>query len=134
MHLLHVLIILNVYIKWAFQIILIVYICHICRGFRKWWQSLPDKKRHYFIQSARKRRQEVAIFIGILCVCWYIYYWTHLQEAPVTKRERFIAFTDYQFDKIMEFNAEKVCFNIKIFTGYHGNPLVTMVTINCPKE
>lgn len=90
------------------------YILSYFRGFRKWWQSLPDKKRHYFVQSARKRRQEVAIFIGILCVCWYIYYWTHLQEAPVTKRERFIAFTDYQFDKIMEFNAEKVCFNIKI--------------------
>lgn len=83
------------------------------RGFRKWWQSLPDKKRKYFVHSAKRRYQEVALLIITVWVCFYIYYRTHLQVAPVTERKRFIAFTDYQFNKIMNFHAQQLCEQMK---------------------
>lgn len=36
------------------------------------------------------------------------YYATHLQEAPLTKRKRFLAFNAEQFRKIVDFESEAV--------------------------
>ena len=87
------------------------------RGFRQWWKTLPDNKRLHFIHLSKKKWKEIVIGITALCVAVYAFYWTHLQVAPITGRERFIAFTDKQFTKVMEFEAQQVSLSFKIYTG-----------------
>lgn len=76
------------------------------RGFRKWWKSLPSDKKAYFIAVALRNKWRVA---GSVCVVWGvggIYYYSHIQETPITHRRRFVAFTPEQFKKISDFEFE----------------------------
>lgn len=72
------------------------------RGFRKWWQALPVKKRQFFLGVMNKNKYRLAAG-SIACGGFgMIYYLSHLEEAPVTHRKRFIAFTPKQFQKIVD--------------------------------
>lgn len=76
------------------------------RGFRKWWKALPSDKKAYFIAAALRNKWRVA---GSVCVVWGvggIYYFSHIQETPITHRRRFVAFTPEQFKKISDFEFE----------------------------
>lgn len=76
------------------------------RVFRKWWKSLPSDKKAYFIAAALRNKWRVA---GSVCVVWGvggIYYFSHIQETPITHRRRFVAFTPEQFKKISDFEFE----------------------------
>ena len=44
----------------------------------------------------------------VLLAAGGVYYRAHVQEAPITKRKRFIAFTADQFRKIVQFEYEVV--------------------------
>ncbi|XP_077498318.1 metalloendopeptidase OMA1, mitochondrial-like [Amblyomma americanum] len=76
------------------------------RGFRKWWKSLPSDKKAYFVAVALKNKWKVAGFFGATWCVGGIYYFSHIQETPITHRRRFVAFTREQFRKISDFEFE----------------------------
>ncbi|XP_037526945.1 metalloendopeptidase OMA1, mitochondrial [Rhipicephalus sanguineus] len=76
------------------------------RGFRKWWKALPADKKAYFISVAVKNKWKIAGYFGVAWGIGGIYYFSHIQETPITHRRRFVAFTRDQFRKISDFEFE----------------------------
>ncbi|KAL3252435.1 hypothetical protein MRX96_017745 [Rhipicephalus microplus] len=86
------------------------------RGFRKWWKALPEDKKAYFISVAVKNRWKIAGKLRVHLrsnatsalrgALGGIYYFSHIQETPITHRRRFVAFTRDQFRKISDFEFE----------------------------
>ncbi|XP_076355060.1 metalloendopeptidase OMA1, mitochondrial-like [Tachypleus tridentatus] len=76
------------------------------RGFRKWWKDLPKHKRLYFLSLLKTNRVKIGVATVVLLTLSLAYYESHIQETPITKRRRFVAFTPDQFEKIAEFEFE----------------------------
>ena len=53
-------------------------------------------------------RGKIAGACGLLSIAAALNFVTHIQETPVTKRKRFIAFTDEQFLKLAKFSTDVV--------------------------
>lgn len=75
------------------------------RAYRKWWKDLPKDKRTHFREAFRKSGGKILVALSVLTGLATVNYFLHLQEAPITGRKRFIAFTKSQFSKIAEFEA-----------------------------
>lgn len=71
------------------------------RRFRFWYHALPFEQKKLFVNW-----QNMLALMFVLIGLGATYYVSHLQEAPITKRIRFIAFTDDQFQKIATFEAK----------------------------
>lgn len=76
------------------------------RGFRNWWRNLPPNKKAYFIDAAVRSRWKIAASAGAVSALGGVYYVSHIQETPITKRRRFVAFTPEQFQKVSDFEFE----------------------------
>ncbi|XP_013773033.1 metalloendopeptidase OMA1, mitochondrial-like [Limulus polyphemus] len=76
------------------------------RGFRKWWKDLPKHKRLYFLSVLKTNRVKIGVVTAVLLALSIAYYESHIQETPITKRRRFVAFTPDQFEKIADFEFE----------------------------
>ncbi|XP_068204348.1 metalloendopeptidase OMA1, mitochondrial-like [Palaemon carinicauda] len=70
------------------------------RGFRKWWQSLPAKKRALFIQHFLRNKYKYLGGSALLGTASYTYYDEHVVPAPLTGRRRFMVFTPDQLHAI----------------------------------
>ncbi|KAL8622457.1 hypothetical protein ACOMHN_034122 [Nucella lapillus] len=77
------------------------------RTARKWWQGLPTKKRQHFWDGVRERWYLIALAGAGLCGLGVVYYEFHVEETPLTGRQRFIAVTHKQFMKIAHAEAEE---------------------------
>ncbi|NWX16701.1 OMA1 Metalloendopeptidase, partial [Aegotheles bennettii] len=62
------------------------------RSIRKWWKALPDDKRELFKASARKNKWKILFGVSSLGVLFVMFYFTHLEETPITGRARLLAF------------------------------------------
>lgn len=78
------------------------------RTLRKWWQALPQSEKYKVRQQFYQHRYKITAVISTLVAAGFIYFIMHIQETPVTKRKRYIAFTDKQFMKIAEYELEMV--------------------------
>ncbi len=77
-------------------------------GFRKWWTSLPQKKRTIFIEHL-KRNKFKYIFVGSsTTTATILYYQMHIQETPITHRRRFILFSSNQLNEIENLEKDQV--------------------------
>ncbi|KAK2150884.1 hypothetical protein LSH36_384g05020 [Paralvinella palmiformis] len=76
------------------------------RTLRKWWQALPQSEKYKVRQQFYQHRYKITAVISTLVAAGFIYFIMHIQETPVTKRKRYIAFTDKQFMKIAEYELE----------------------------
>lgn len=91
------------------------------RSFRKWYQSLPpDKKqltKDWFRANYIKLILIASGFVGLL----FGYYETHIQETPITKRQRFIIFTEKQYKSIANYGYQTSLelFGDKILPNIH---------------
>uniref|UniRef100_T1JGZ0 Uncharacterized protein n=1 Tax=Strigamia maritima TaxID=126957 RepID=T1JGZ0_STRMM len=76
------------------------------RSIRVWWRKLtPEKKLYYWEQlEINKKRvygdynRSAAFAVILLC----LFYLSHIEETPITKRKRFVLFSPDQFDSISE--------------------------------
>lgn len=73
------------------------------RTLRKLFQRLPEAQRQKWYD--RIKAAMPAVMIGIVGFSAVSYY-THIEETPITKRKRYIAFTEEQFLKIAQFEYE----------------------------
>lgn len=97
------------------------------RGFRKWWRNLPPDKKAYFIDAAVRNRWKIAASASAVSAVGGVYYTSHIQETPITKRRRFVAFTPEQFRKISEFEFEVQYELFKKHLVPSGHPLYARV-------
>ncbi|KAG7164354.1 Metalloendopeptidase OMA1-like 2 [Homarus americanus] len=72
------------------------------RGFRKWWQSLPKKKKDIFIQHFIRNKFRYLGGSTMLGLAGYTYYESHVTTTPFTRRRRFMVFTPDQLFKIAQ--------------------------------
>lgn len=76
------------------------------RSVRKWWQALPQSEKYKIKQKIYYNRYKIAGVISTLLGAGFMYFISHLQETPITKRKRYIAFTEIQFMKIAKFELD----------------------------
>ncbi|XP_026507635.1 metalloendopeptidase OMA1, mitochondrial isoform X1 [Terrapene carolina triunguis] len=67
------------------------------RSIRKWWRALPPNKRELFKESARKNKWKIVVGLCSLAVLFIIFYFTHLEETPITGRARLLVFGKEHF-------------------------------------
>lgn len=92
------------------------------RSYRKWWQSLPHKKRTVFLNHLKRNSNKYLAIGGGTTLASSTFYFTHLEEHPITHRRRFILFTRKQLEEIEHESIEEVCsklnFNFSKFFIY----------------
>lgn len=83
--------------------------CVCCRKFRIWWRALPEHQREVWKHRLSLSKNRIAIIVGVLTAAGIVNYITHVHEAPITKRKRYIGFTPEQFIDIAELEYDRVC-------------------------
>ena len=85
-----------------------------CRLFRNWWRRLPEDRKQVIRHRFRPSGWRIAGVVCLLVAAGVINYYVHIQQTPITGRERFIAFTPDQFHKIAAFEFEMASLSICI--------------------
>ncbi|XP_074732012.1 metalloendopeptidase OMA1, mitochondrial isoform X2 [Strix uralensis] len=72
------------------------------RSIRNWWKALPPNKRELFKESARKNKWKILLGAGSLGVLFVVFYFTHLEETPITGRARLLVFGKEHFRELSQ--------------------------------
>ncbi|XP_074077429.1 metalloendopeptidase OMA1, mitochondrial isoform X2 [Macrotis lagotis] len=77
------------------------------RGIRKWWQTLPPNKKELFKESIKKNKWKLLLGLSSLGILFVVFYFTHLEESPVTGRKKLLVLGKEQFMMLsqMEYDA-----------------------------
>ncbi|XP_029474222.1 metalloendopeptidase OMA1, mitochondrial isoform X2 [Rhinatrema bivittatum] len=84
------------------------------RSIRKWWKALPSDKQKLFRESLKRSKWKLFASLSGLGIVFILFYFTHLEESPVTGRSRLLVFrkehydvlTQLQYDSLMEEYAD----------------------------
>src|SRR5699024_10330811 len=68
--------------------------------------KLPPNKRKAFINWMLRHKWKFINSFALVIGSMAFYYFTHIQETPLTKRKRFIAFTQEQFSLLNQIELE----------------------------
>ncbi|XP_009697882.1 PREDICTED: metalloendopeptidase OMA1, mitochondrial [Cariama cristata] len=72
------------------------------RSIRNWWKALPPNKRELLKESARKNKWKILLSVSSLGVLFVVFYFTHLEETPVTGRARLLMFGKEHFRELSQ--------------------------------
>ncbi|KAM6129250.1 metalloendopeptidase OMA1, mitochondrial [Phoenicopterus ruber ruber] len=72
------------------------------RSIRNWWKALPPNKRELFKESARKNKWKILLGVSSLGVLFVVFYFTHLEETPITGRARLLVFGKEHFRELSQ--------------------------------
>ncbi|XP_025961515.2 metalloendopeptidase OMA1, mitochondrial [Dromaius novaehollandiae] len=72
------------------------------RSIRNWWKALPPNKRELFKESARKNKWKILLSVSSLGVLFIVFYFTHLEETPITGRARLVVFGKEHFRELSQ--------------------------------
>ncbi|XP_015788236.1 metalloendopeptidase OMA1, mitochondrial [Tetranychus urticae] len=91
------------------------------RSIRKWYSALPPNKKQLFKQWLMANAEKIGLVVAVLGIIGFVFFETHIQETPVTKRKRFILFTEDQFSSLadIEFQAQLALYQDKLFPANH---------------
>ncbi|KAK2589191.1 hypothetical protein KPH14_002003 [Odynerus spinipes] len=64
----------------------------IGRSFKKWWRKKSEEEKEKYRSLVRQNRDIFLGSLGMMFLMFVIYYVTHLETDPITKRKRFIIF------------------------------------------
>ena len=90
-----------------------------CRTLRKWWKGLPLAEKSKVKEKLVYHRLKIAALVGLAIAAGIFNFATHIQEAPITKRRRYIAFTEEQFLKIARYELEIVSLLLRFGLSLH---------------
>ncbi|XP_027734842.1 metalloendopeptidase OMA1, mitochondrial [Empidonax traillii] len=76
------------------------------RSIRNWWKALPPNKRELFKESARKNKWKILLGVSSLGVVFIVFYFTHLEETPITGRARLLVFGKEHFRELSQMEYE----------------------------
>ncbi|XP_010021489.1 PREDICTED: metalloendopeptidase OMA1, mitochondrial [Nestor notabilis] len=72
------------------------------RSIRNWWKALPPNKRELFKEHARQNKWKILLGVSSLGVLFVVFYFTHLEETPITGRMRLLVFGKEHFRELSE--------------------------------
>ncbi|XP_061489170.1 metalloendopeptidase OMA1, mitochondrial [Rhineura floridana] len=72
------------------------------RSIRKWWKALPPDKKELFKEATRRNKWKIALGLCSLGVIFILFYFTHLEETPITGRARLLVFGKEQFAELSQ--------------------------------
>ncbi|NXC43805.1 OMA1 Metalloendopeptidase, partial [Penelope pileata] len=72
------------------------------RSIRKWWKALPPNKRELFKENVRKNKWKILLSVSSLGVLFVVFYFTHLEETPITGRARLLVFGKEHFGQLSQ--------------------------------
>jgi Zn-dependent protease with chaperone function len=78
------------------------------RGFRKWWTSLPQSKKGIFFDHLKRNKYRYLLIGSGTTFTSSFYYFSHIQETPITNRKRFILFSSSQLIEIENLEKDQV--------------------------
>jgi hypothetical protein len=78
------------------------------RGFRKWWTSLPQSKKSIFFDHLKRNKYRYLLIGSGTTFTSSFYYFSHIQETPITNRKRFILFSSSQLSEIENLEKDQV--------------------------
>jgi hypothetical protein len=68
----------------------------------------PGKQRQLYEWFMRNNRQLTKV-IALAFVATVVFYLFHLDNTPITERQRFITLTRGQYEKVCKWELEQVC-------------------------
>uniref|UniRef100_A0A8D0DX04 Metalloendopeptidase OMA1, mitochondrial n=1 Tax=Salvator merianae TaxID=96440 RepID=A0A8D0DX04_SALMN len=76
------------------------------RSIRKWWKALPPNKKELFKEAARRNKWKIVLGLCGFGIIFILFYFTHLEEAPITGRPRLLVFgkKDFALFSQIEYN------------------------------
>ncbi|XP_040263285.1 metalloendopeptidase OMA1, mitochondrial [Bufo bufo] len=78
------------------------------RSVRRWWKSLPANKRQLFKESVRRNKWKVSLGAAALGILFILFYFTNLEETPVTGRSRLLVFRKEDYDLLTSLEYENM--------------------------
>ncbi|NXS68925.1 OMA1 Metalloendopeptidase, partial [Pandion haliaetus] len=72
------------------------------RSIRNWWKALPPNKRELLRENARKNKWKILLGVSSLGVLFVVFYFTHLEETPITGRARLLVFGKDHFRELSQ--------------------------------
>ncbi|NXN16321.1 OMA1 Metalloendopeptidase, partial [Indicator maculatus] len=72
------------------------------RSIRNWWKALPPNKRELLKERARKNKWKILLGVSSLGVLFVVFYFTHLEETPMTGRPRLLVFGKEHFRELSQ--------------------------------
>ncbi|XP_030044446.1 metalloendopeptidase OMA1, mitochondrial-like isoform X4 [Microcaecilia unicolor] len=76
------------------------------RRIRKWWKALPSNKRTLFTEYLRSNKWKLFAGLSGLGIIFILFYFTHLEESPVTGRSRLLLFRKEHYDVLTQLEYE----------------------------
>ncbi|XP_043941457.1 metalloendopeptidase OMA1, mitochondrial [Protopterus annectens] len=73
------------------------------RSIQKWWKALPPNKKQLFKESVKKNKWKIFLSISGLCLGFVVFYFTHLDESPITGRRRLLVIKKDTFEELSQF-------------------------------
>ncbi|XP_078526109.1 metalloendopeptidase OMA1, mitochondrial isoform X2 [Lissotriton helveticus] len=83
-----------------------LFVIIIGRSFRKWWKALPPNKQDLFKENVRRHKWKLLTSLGALGVVFILFYFTHLEESPITGRSRLLVFRKEHYDYLTNLEYE----------------------------
>ena len=69
---------------------------------RTWWRKLPQAKKDAYSKKLRGMKGVFYAVDGVIGVCGFSYYVSHLEKTPITGRRRFIMFKEADLQEIIK--------------------------------
>ncbi|UJR15858.1 hypothetical protein I4U23_002784 [Adineta vaga] len=78
------------------------------RSTRKWYRQLPPEKQNIFIQHLSRHKYTYMGIFGTLGTALAVHYYTHLEEAPITGRRRYMMMNLEQLKYLSQEETERM--------------------------
>ena len=84
------------------------------RLFRRWWQKKDKEERAKYSGWFYRNKSRILTGVGFYFASVVVYYLYNIEETPMTRRKRFMAFTS---DQLVQINKEAALAMTSNFTG-----------------
>ncbi|OCT82625.1 hypothetical protein XELAEV_18025154mg [Xenopus laevis] len=78
------------------------------RSVRKWWRALPANKQELFKEKVKKNKWRLLLSVGTVGIIFFLFYFTHLEENPVTGRNRLLFFKNEHYELLTNMEFENL--------------------------
>ncbi|XP_077189680.1 metalloendopeptidase OMA1, mitochondrial isoform X2 [Paroedura picta] len=69
---------------------------------RKWWHALPPNKKELFKEAVRRNKWKIVLGLCSFGIIYIMFYFTHLEETPITGRARLLVFGKKHFTELSQ--------------------------------
>ncbi|XP_075037856.1 metalloendopeptidase OMA1, mitochondrial isoform X2 [Mixophyes fleayi] len=78
------------------------------RSVRKWWKALPANKRQLFKENVKRNKWKLCLSAAGLGFIFILFYFTNLEESPITGRSRLLVFRKEHYDLLTTMEYESL--------------------------